>query len=328
MKSGKKSAILVLVAVMMMILGFVAWQNRVEIGDTFAAMAYQPTGELLTLQEKLGLSEKGEKIFKASAPSLESRDDFNVHCKSRDQGVSVLGCYTGGKIYIYNINNEDLNGVKESTAAHELLHAVWLRMEGAEKEEVSKALLEIYNNTKYHDLLSEDLSTYAEDEQIDELHSRVGTEIANLPEALEKHYAKYFNNQDLIVDFYNSYIEPFKTLEEEMASLSAEMEGLDAEIATREAEYYKRAEELANKIEIFNNCADTAGCFRMQDVFNSTRENLMQEQAALEDYYNELNTFVERYNALVAEYNENVIRGQVLEKAINSNAKEKEIMSR
>lgn len=304
-----------------LILGFALYSNRLTIFDWFSSLSFHPTAEVTTIKDRLALTSKASLIFSATHPSLETQDDFNEHCRSHDQDISVLGCYTKGHIYVYDVESAELAGIKESTAAHELLHAAWARLSAGEKNELTKSLTDVYNDNKYHELLAEDLETYGDAERIEELHSRIGTEIADLPDTLEKHYAKYFADQDYIVEFYNSYITPFKELSEEIDSLSEELENLDAEIEQKTANYYKAADDLSAKVDDFNRCANTSGCFVTDTVFYARRSELLSQQSALEDMYEELNSLIDQYNALVVEYNANVLRGEVLEKAINSNAK-------
>lgn len=322
-KKLKLTAVLIVAA--SILLGVCVWLNRTYISDVFSSIFSKLSPEVVAVEERVGLTDYGRLVFSATNTNLEDRDSFNERCKSHNQDISVLGCYAGGRIYIYNINNEDLNGIVESTAAHELLHAMWNRMENGEKNRISKLLLDVYNDDKYHNMLAEDLENYGELERIDELHSRIGTEIADLPEALEKHYAKYFINQDLVVDYYNAYIEPFRELAREIEELSAKLEKLDSEIEEKSKNYYNNAHKLAAEIEEFNNCAATSGCFTTERIFMSRRGVLQAAQNTLNDEFNEVNELVEKYNELVTEYNENVIRGDILEKAINSNSEMKEI---
>ena len=322
MQSHKNKKIIIVSFVLATVLaaGIAFWLNRIFIFDLIASWSYHPTPEMATVEEKIALTGNGKIIFQAVNPSLENRDNFNNHCDSHNQEVSVLGCYVSGRIYIYNVKSKDLNGVVESTAAHELLHAVWHRLDAAEKKRLSALLTSVYNDSRYHDLLAEDLETYSELDRTDELHSRIGTEIANLPAELEQHYAKYFANQDLVVDFYDNYIQPFKELKEEMENLSAELEKLDVEIESKTNDYYHKAEELSSKIDEFNKCASTVGCFITDTAFYTARSALVAEQTAIEEFYNNINQLIIDYNQLVAEYNDNILRGEALEKTINSNS--------
>ena len=306
------------------LLGLLAYQNRVYLTDLFLSFQYSASPELSSLENDLELTDSAGLILRASHPSLESREEFNILCDSHDEQISVLGCYTDRKIYIYNIEESELSGIKESTLAHELLHAVWARTPSSERDHISRLLAEVYNQQEYHDQLAEDLETYDDAERVDELHSRIGTEIANLPAELESHYAKYFKNQDKVVDFYENYITPFRELSEEIDNLSTELEKLNQEIEEKTSAYYKSAEKLSAEIDEFNNCARTSGCFATEYAFNARRNQLLANESVIESAYEKLNKMINDYNKLVEEYNANVIRGETLESVINSNAKYEE----
>ena len=325
--SPKSTKIIVYIVLLLLVitgsLSVIYRLNEAYFNDLFGSMGYEPTSEMVEIRERLNLTERARLTFAASRPVLEERTEFNNHCNSHNEEISVLGCYYSGHIYLYNVQAEELAGVKESTAAHELLHAVWERMSAADKSEISKALLEVYYDEKYHDFLKEDLEVYENDETIDELHSRVGTEIAELPKVLEDHYATVFKDQDEIVDYYDNYIEPFKELSDEIDNLAEQMDVLDTEITAKTNNYYARANALSAQIDNFNSCANRAGCFSSDAEFNRQRNQLLAEQSALDDLYQEISDLIDEYNALVAEYNGNILRSETLESLINSNASEK-----
>ncbi len=322
---SKKSIITILIVAIITALGLGFYFNRQWIFDKISASTFSASPEIAALESKIKLTDDGKTVFYASRPSLEAHEDFNKHCNSHDSEISVLGCYTGGHIYIYNVSSNELNGVVESTAAHELLHAEWERMSATDKSNISAAINDVYNDPKYHDLLAEDLATYDETNRLEELHSRIGTEIADLPDVLEAHYAKYFTNQDLIVDFYDSYITPFRELSDELDNLSDQLKTLDQKINDDTETYHQRAEQLSEKIDQFNQCADTRGCFASEAAFYARRNELVAEQAAVDALFENLNTLVNQYNSLVAEYNDNVLRGETLEQVINSNKSNQKI---
>ena len=317
---SRNNIILAVSALIIVFIGVFIYLNRIVIYDWLMAMSYRAPAEVTAVEDKIALTDRAKLIFAATHPSMESRVDFNENCNSHEKEISVLGCYSNGRIHVYNIQSAELNGILESTAAHELLHAAWERTDGGEKSRLTNYLMDVYNDERYHELLADDLDTYDQKNRVDELHSRIGTEIADLPEELEKHYARYFTNQDLVVDFYNNYITPFKELDEEIKALSAELESANAEIEQKSANYYTRAEQLLKEVDEFNVCANTAGCFSSNATFLARRNQLIAEQTNLDGVYDEVNSLVAHYNSLVAEYNAHVLRGEELEKVINSNA--------
>ena len=297
--------------------------NRTVISDFTRGMFYQPTEEMAVIRDKLKLTEEGARIFNASFPVLEEREGFNLNCRSHDASIYILGCYTNGGIFVYNITDETFDGIRELTAAHELLHAVYARLSDSERISLSVLLEEIYR--KNSDTLGEELALYEGSERYDELHSRVGTEISDLPEELSKHYARFFENQDLIVSYYNQYISPFRELKAKFARLEDELKSLSAEIEAKKANYEARAESYNKTVEEFNNCAETAGCFNSEYAFRTRRAEILREQAELNGLFEEVNRLVVTYNEKVDEYNQAVAKNEELTNIVNSNAEVEKI---
>ena len=307
------------------IAGFFIYQNRVFLSDWFSSLSFSASPEFNTIENAIDLTDSAKITLRATHPELESRDDFNKSCDSHDAEISILGCFTNNRIYIYNVTSNNLKGVRESTMSHELLHAVWERLPDTEKSTISEQLTNVYNDEKYHALLAEDLELYPESERIDELHSRIGTEIADLPDDLETYYAKYFKDQDKVVSYYDSYIAPFNELETRAKELSEKLEAMSVEIDEKTKNYYADAEKLSADIDEFNNCANTAGCYATEYAFRVARNNLVARQGALGEVYENLNRLITDYNNLVEEYNDISIRGKTLESLINSNSTVEEI---
>ena len=310
------------VILMVAVVGVMGWgiANREWVVDYVRGMNYEPFGEMARIRDDLKLTERGEFLFNATRPELDGEETFNANCrKEMDVEVAILGCYTGDSIYVYNVDSDELEGIRELTTAHELLHAVWARMDESEKTELKGALEQVYNENK--DVLEKELATYDTSERDEELYVRVGTEIAELPIGLEEHYAKIFTNQDLIVGFYDSYITVFREIEAEMDVLKNEMEVIKTQLDEKTAEYERRFGQLNADVVSFNTCAEVAGCFASEGEFYSRREVLMQEQNALDAMYEELNNLVNAYNERVEKYNADVTRSEKLNWEINSNRK-------
>lgn len=287
--------------------------------DTYLAMTFEPSEEILSIKDKLNLTENGNRIFLASAPTLNSADEFNIICNADNTETSTLGCFTNQKIYIYNIESEELAGVKESTSAHELLHAIWSRLSTADKENLIPTLESVYK--KGDKDFKDSVENYEESARIEEIYVRSATQIKDLPENLETHYAKYFNNQDKIVDYYNSYIEPFNTIKAELDTLEKELKTLNDSISAKNSEYDTRITNLSREITEFNSCASTVGCFADDASFFACRSELLSEQSNLDALFDSLNSDIEFYNEKVKEYNENVIHGKELNSIIDSKSK-------
>lgn len=287
--------------------------------DWYRGITYEPSSEMANIRKSLKLTGRGEFLFNAAQPILNSDDEFNSYCRHTDTEIAILGCYTNDDIHIYNITAAELQGIRELTAAHELLHVVFARMPETQKSEFKPILEQVYYANL--DILESDINTYDDSEKFEELYVRAGTEIKNLPAKLESHYAEFFTDQDHIVDFYNSYISVFRQLEAELNALSAEMDVLNNQITAKTAEYESRAAQLNADIISFNSCAEVPGCFASNAAFRTRRNQILAEQSALDALYNEINQLIATYNQKVEIYNEYVIKNEKLNMVINSSIK-------
>lgn len=294
-----------------------------KIQDFIQGSTYQPSAEMAQIRSRLQLTERGEFLFNSARPELSEAEQFNARCREGESEIAVLGCYAAGNIYVYNITDERLNGIRELTSAHELLHVVWTRMSDEEKQTLSSVLNQVLEANQ--ETLAGELDTYAPGEKQEELYVRTGTEIANLPSTLEQHYAQFFRDQDAIVAYYDAYISVFRLLSAEMEELKAEMERINTEISSKTSEYERRSEQLNADIISFNSCARVAGCFSTEEEFAVRRTSLVSEQESLERMYNEIGTLIDTYNAKVAIYNADVLESEKLNTIINSAAKPQEV---
>ena len=297
--------------------------NRDKVYDYYRGLTYRPSSEMVEIRDSLGLTTEGEFVFNASQPELSERDEFNANCRPDDAETAILGCYVMENIYVYNIEDEQLKGIKELTAAHELLHAVFARMNDNEKDALKSDLNKVLKENG--EILQEDLSIYPAEERFEELYVRAGTEVKKLPDNLEKHYAKVFKDQDRVVNFYDSYIAVFRRLKAELKALEGELGELNNRIDSMTLEYETRANQYSANVDQFNACADTAGCFSSQWEFDTRRNVLVNEQVALDNMYDEISGLIDEYNSKVEVYNNDVIETNRLNDKMNSNIKPKEI---
>lgn len=312
----------IIVVVLMVIVAVMVVLNRAWIYDWARGVSYRPSGEMAAIRDKLQLTWAGEFLFNAVQPELNEAEKFNENCRNDESEIAVLGCYTVGNIYIYNIDAAELKGIRELTAAHELLHAKWARMSDDEKVALVEPLTRAFDVNQF---LADEISQYDVGEKQEELYVRAGTEVKDLPAALEKHYAEIFKDQDAVVDFYNSYITVFREIKAQMEELANEMEMLKAEIDGKTANYEAELAALEVDIANFNSCAETAGCFNSEWEFYAKRNMLMARENNLNVLNNEINNLIDIYNVKVNEYNANVLEGRKLQNMINSKAEDIEI---
>ncbi len=301
-KSRSREIVAVLVT-SLVLLGVYAVAQTTLVRDTLKSMQYQESDEIRTLRQDLALTSKGRRIFLATQPALESATSFNEHCQNEKMEVALLGCYVNDRIYIYEVTREDLKDSNKVTAAHELLHAAWKRMNNGEREKVKGWLEEV--SQQQAEWAAEELRLYADEAKLEELYTRVGTKLREIPNGLEEHYKEYFEDRLVIVDFYENYQAPFDKLKQKNEEIKEELDKLQEELAQGQKAYQTRISALEQAIEEFNACAAQAGCFVDEADFRAKRAQLEAERVSLDEMRESLNKEIERNNNLVEEYKMN-----------------------
>ena len=288
--------------------------------DYLSATNYSPSAEISALEEKLALTSLGKTILHGAKPQLDDTDAFNQHCDVEVSSISTIGCYANRRIYIFNVTNEDLSGIKESTLSHELLHAVWTHLTFYEQSVLTPILEETYRSEAYYSQLSKDLETYDDNERLEEIYVRPGNEFQNLPPALESHYAQYFSDQDKIADSFDLYHEPFDELETEYHRLISEINDLGEEIEAKNSELTTEGDNLNSDIDDYNRCVEgKTDCQKTYSELESEYDNLISRQQSFQYNLDELNKMIRNYNNLIETYNEKLAAYKSLWGDMNSN---------
>ncbi|WGD38513.1 hypothetical protein [Lysinibacter sp. HNR] len=300
-KRGRIIAFIAVIAVAAIaLLGYI---NRQYITDQVTVWTFTPSSEVVEVKDRLNLTDRGEFVFLASSPTLESSQLFNEQCSNVNHGDGghVLGCFTGENIHLFKIDDERLNGVVEVTAAHELLHAAYSRLSDAEKEDLNRILLSEYERIGAEKPeIKERMAVYdqlTEAQFVNELHSVLGTEVSGLSAELEEHYATYFTNRQIILDLFNSYHSAFTSLQSQAQEIEAQMRSLGDSIESRRQSYEESITTLNATIAAFNDRAQS-GSFSSQAEFQSERNRLLSRADALEAERTTLESDVSKYNEL------------------------------
>ncbi len=265
------------------------------------------------------MTDKGRFTFYATHPVIESQAAFNQSCPRQETGNPILGCYTtDDRIYIYNLTNAELDGMEEVTAVHEMLHAVWSRMSVGERSRLSDELMTAYNN-----LADQELKTRMEyyqrtepGEFTNELHSILGTEVANLGSSLESYYGRYFSRSDVLA-LHTKYSSVYKALYDRADELYKAMDTLSASIESRSKEYDSASEKLTTDINSFNARADS-GAFTSNAQFYQERSALIARSNALEAERKAINDAIDQFNTYHTEYTKISDQIEVLNESIDS----------
>jgi hypothetical protein len=293
--------------------------HRQTVLDWVAVQSFTPSSEVEAINKRVAFTDAGKFTFYATKPEVESEETFNKECPRQEAGSPILGCYTtDDRIYIYNLTNEQLDGMEEVTAAHEMLHAVWFRTSKEDQEKLKVQLTEAFDSLSDTELKSR-MEYYERTEPgefANELHSILGTEVASLGEPLESYYEKFFSREK-VLSLYGQYHSVYATLNNRADALYREMETLSASIESRSATYDANATQLSADINSFNTQANS-GSFTSQSQFNSERASLVRRTNQLEAERNAINNDIIAYNAYYAEYQDISNQIEVLNDSVDS----------
>ena len=180
------------------------WQLVVDYASVYD---FTPDQEVKALVTDSGMSEKGKFHFYSSYPKITDAEEFNSVCQRQERSSPILGCYVPktNRIFIYNVDNQDLKGIKEVTAAHEMLHVAYSRLSQRERDWLEPRLEAAYSRLA-NDKLRTRVDYYAKaepGEKLNELHSILPTEYADLGQELNDYYAKYFKFESVSINSVN-----------------------------------------------------------------------------------------------------------------------------
>lgn len=273
-----------------------AFMHRQEIIDHLDAQKFEPSAEIVTITDRLELTDAGHRVFWASQPTVEASQTFNEQCSRVDHSEEgyVLGCFVNGSIHLFAVTDDRLNGIVEVTAAHELLHAAFGRLSDSEREALSQRLSALYEELILDNPeLEERMAVYSGLSTVafaNELHSVLGTEVAELPQWLEEHFAQWLENRDTILEYFHGYHAVFDSLKERAEVLQQEMAILRADVEERSATYDTEVErfnadweEFLRRNDAFEFSADPDEFYRLRDDFYARRDALGAEMNRLND---------------------------------------------
>ncbi|WP_152631204.1 proline-rich domain-containing protein [Agreia bicolorata] len=227
--------------------------NARLIADRQSVADYTPSDNISSLVERADLNDVGTFIFYTSHPELNTANEFNTACGIRPEQF-LLGCYTGETIHLYDVTEERLDGLREVTAAHEMLHAAFDRLDKKSQDHLGELLEKAYEEHGDDPELADRMDAYAASQpgtRITELHSIVGTEFADLDPELEAYYKRYFNDRSIVVGLHASYMKVFTDLEQQTTDLSNQILALADEIESDTNTFNADQNQLNADIDAF-----------------------------------------------------------------------------
>lgn len=287
-----------------------------DVIDWYLLRDYEPSSEIRRLAEDTTMTELGQRYFYVYDPQLLSRETFRQNCTVAEKSI-ILGCYVSrSSIYIFDVTEERLSGVRQVTAAHEMLHVAYERLSSAEQERIDALNLELFDSLE-DDRVKQTVESYRERDPAivaNELHSILPTEVRQLNPELEEYYAQYFENRLQVVEYSENYASVFESARSEVQRIDDQLQNdlatikqLQTQLEADAAALERQREQLAQLLE-----DDQTEAYN-----NGIREFNRGVQAYNADVAR-LGDLIDRYNRLVAERNDAALAHEALVDSIDS----------
>ncbi|HMS23456.1 MAG TPA: hypothetical protein PKB09_01465 [Candidatus Saccharibacteria bacterium] len=301
MRLNKKVFSLLPIIILLAIgVGFV---YRQSIFDWYRLWSYDPPASIKQVAKKATMTEDGKRNFYVMHPVVSSGTDFNDKCRNdmANEYSIILGCYISNDgIYLYDVDDKRLKGIVEVTAAHEMLHSAYDRLSASEKQKVdemtSQTILNVSDNR-----IKKTVEQYRKQDPSsvpNELHSILGTEVAELPQELENYYKKYFADRSVVTSLSAGYETEFSTRQSKAEQIELQISGLKTEIETNQKLVNDKRFQLENdKAELDELLADGKA-----DEYNQRVDTYNQSVSDYNQIVNDLQATINQHNALVKEY--------------------------
>jgi 23S rRNA maturation mini-RNase III len=325
--ANKKSKGLRSWSISLFLLGFFAFGVPIVLQE-LPLWLNPPSPQIVQLATATAMTEDAQKIFYRQQPKIEPKATFAQSCSKVSHGseeLIALGCFrsmsrgsqiVSGEIFIQSIVDSRFQGIMETTAAHEMLHAVYARLSSSERANLTprlEAALQFVKDTRLISVLKQykerDIELYH-----NELHSHLGTELANLgDEALEQHYRRYFTDRTQVVALAKQSQTAFRELDTKAQTLKAEIDKLeinlkDAKQALKNSEQSlsRGQQDLESMKDSLMNLKAEAEAASSSSAFGSMAQRFESSKASFNAQVNSFNAQTQNYQGEVDAFNEQV----------------------
>lgn len=294
---------------------WVSW-HRQDLTDWWRINHYRPSVEMQNIIGRAGIINRGHDLLYASQAEVDDRLAFNQACSSNSERSIVLGCYRNQHIYIYDVLDSRLNGVKEVTAAHEMLHAAYERLSSAERQHVNAMLEPIIKNTTDEHILALIQLYNAQEpgELYNEMHSVLGTEYRNLSPELEQYYSRYFTDRKKVVGYSEGYEAIFSASKTRIAADDQQLDQLKTSIEANNSELELQQGEIAATVKQLSELRAANNI----EAYNWNVPLYNDKVHQFNALVTATRTLVDRYNALVEQRNQEAAVQNTLYQSLDS----------
>lgn len=312
-KRFKLSRLLFSISIVLLIsVGF--WQRQ-NLIDWYQLRGYEAPVAVASLATKAEMTDKGRRIFYVNRPVIQDKSSFYKSCEEGETAV-VLGCYKPRDgIYLLKVDDVRLSGVEEVTAAHEMLHAAYGRLDVRQQRQVAKMIDDAYANLSIPSI-TDKVALYKQSgaDVTNELHSILGTEVANLPPELEKYYQQYFTNRQPVVAFAAHYQAEFTSRKNKVIAYDKQLSEIEQQVNANNKELDAQQAALASesaRLDLLLKRGEIA-------EYNAGVGAYNQSIVPFRTLLNQTRGLVEQYKTILAERNAVAAEAQELNKALDS----------
>lgn len=294
---------------------------RQDILDQVVVWQHPLSADLASIANRAGMNKTGEFYLAASQTAIVDREKFNSDCSSLiNEKTVILGCYdpTDRRIYVYNVTDKKLDGIREATTAHEMLHAAYDRLSPWDKQRIN-SLLEAERAKVTDQRIKDLIASYEQSEPtevVNELHSICGTEVSTLSPELEQYYNRYFSDRHKVITLKDTYEKVFTDLSNQQTALVTKLNAMAPSLKTRVDQYEKDLDAYNTDVDAFNTWADSSSV-TMTEFYNR-RGGLVSRGDRLESDRTSINNDVETYNSLKDQLDAINLQAKNLNQSIDS----------
>jgi uncharacterized coiled-coil DUF342 family protein len=205
------------------------------------------------------------------------------------------------RIFLFDVADPRFDGVKQVTAAHEMLHAAYERLSAADKQHINAMLKPIIDGMKDQRILDL-IQLYNKEEPgelYNEMHSILGTEYADLTPQLETYYKQYFQDRSVIVNFAARYQEVFTDSTNKLSEYDDQLNSLKPQIDQDNAALKQMQAELQTESSQLDQYRKSS----QVDLYNQLVPAYNAKVSQFNDLIAQTRAMVDQYNALVQERN-------------------------
>ncbi len=299
--------------------GFVIVKHQ-DIYDWARLRSYTAPAAVAQIATDDTMTAKATRIFYVNRPDLtDDKGYFNQQCGNKEQTI-ILGCYHGDQrgIYVYKVSDARLAGVEQVTSAHEMLHAAYDRLSATDRNHVDAMLQDFYEHDLQDKRIKDTIDLYKKIEPndvVNEMHSVFGTEVANLPSALETYYKQYFANRSQVAQFAARYQSEFTSREAQIAAYDTQLKTMKTQIDNDQSSLDQEYQTLVSKKAQLDALRD-----RNVTAYNANVEPYNNSVGTYNAHVVALKNLITQYNGLVDERNAIAIQENQLGQALNSQA--------